>query len=118
MKEDTTMMNMNELPLNVQEEMKETLKAFPEVNVWFAYGEYHVSTCHVIKRDYAPDEKFIGTWKAADVFTAEEQIINYVESFHDYPIEYKGRRDYRMLNSIGNNWDIKFKMENGNIVLA
>ena len=114
------MMKFNELPMEVQNEAKETLKAFAKVNVWFANGEYHVSTCNVIKRDYADDERFIGTYISTEVFTDEERIINYVESFHDYPIEYKGKRDYRWMNKIweSRDWSLRFKLENGNIVLA
>ena len=112
------MMNINELPINVQDEIKNTLKAFTKAHCWFANGEYHVSAGIAIKAQYAPDDRYIGTWTPADVFTDEERIINYIESFHDYPIEYKGKRDYKMLDSIGNNWKVKFKMVNGNLVIA
>ena len=112
------MLNINELPKSVQEEVKETLKAFTKANVWFSDGEYHVSSGVMIKNHYSEDDRFIGTWTPDDIFTEEERMINYIESFHDYPIAYKGKRDYRMLDSIGNNWKVKFKMVDGNLVVA
>ena len=100
-----------------QNKIKETLKAFDEVFVVYEYGQYHYGTGACLKAEYAPDHEVIGTLYAEDIFTAEERIINYVESFHDYPIEYKGARNYRMLNEVERNWDAKFAFdENGTIV--
>ena len=94
------MKDLNTLPKEVQEEVKETLKAFDKVNVIYEYGAYHVSPSLCIKEVYSADHEFIGTYKAVDVFTPEERIINYVEEFRCYPISYKGKRDYKWLNSL------------------
>ena len=103
------------LPLNVQEQAKKTLRSFDEVNVIFEYGEYHVSAGIAVKSHYADDHEYIGHYKADDIFTPEERIINYVESFHSYPVQYKGKRDYNMINSL--TWDDRVKFdEEGNIV--
>lgn len=103
------------LPLDVQNKAKQTLKSFDKVNVIFEYGEYHVSAGLAIKDHYADDHEYIGCYKADEVFTPEERIINYVESFHSYPIQYKGKKDYGMINSL--TWDDKVKFdENGDIV--
>ena len=112
------MMDLNELPMNVQEEVKEKLKAFAKVTVWFENGGYTVATGAVVKTTYAQDEEFVGEFKAEDIFTETERMINYIETFHDYPAGYKGKRDYQTLDKIGNDWSVKFKMENGNLVLA
>ena len=101
-----------------QEEIKDTLKAFDKVNVIFENGEYHFSTGIGIYATYAPDHKFIGTVYAEDIFTEEERILNYMESFHAYHPSYRGRRDYKMIHEVGNDWSIKFRMEDGNIVKA
>lgn len=106
------------LPVSIQNEIRETLKAYDEVNVEFEYGEYRVLTGVMLTATYAPDHRFVGTYKANEVFTLEERTINYAESFHDFPIWYKGKRDYRMMNDCGYDWSIKFKMENGNLVRA
>ena len=112
------MTQFKDLPTSVQEKVKKDLLAYSETSVWFEYGEYHVSPAIVIKSEYASDHEVIGTYTAKEVYTDEERIINYIETFHDYPIEYKVKRDYRMLNEIGNDWSIKFKMVDGNLIIA
>lgn len=81
------------LPEEVQNHLKDTLRAFSEETVVFENGTYHYGVC--LKSSYAPDHKVIGTYYAKDIFTEAERIENYMNEFHDYPIEYKGHRDYR-----------------------
>lgn len=112
------MKNLNTLPNEVQEKAKDILRAYDRVYVIFENGEYHVSAGIGIKNEYASDHEFIGEYTAKEVFTEEERIINYVESFHEYPIQYKGKRDYAWLNSL-TSWECKVKFdENGNLVNA
>lgn len=87
------------LPSDVQTKVLNTLKAYDECSVVFEYGEYHVSTGHCLKAVYADDRKFIGTFYAEDIYTLEERTENYIESFRDYPIWYKGPRDYLALKA-------------------
>lgn len=120
------MKNFNELPVNVQNEVKEILKAYSTCPVTYENGRYSYSLC--IKSEYAPDHEFLGEYRAEDIYTEEERILNYIESFHDYPVQYKGERDYAMINEINKLrseispeefWSIKFKFDdNGNIVRA
>lgn len=112
-----TDMRFNELPRDVQEKVKETLRCYPNCYVEYEYGEYHVSVgCGVYGR-YAPDHKFIGRYKDKEVFTEKERILNYVNEFNSYPIEYKGKEDYALLRKA---WDEKRKFkfdDNGDLVL-
>lgn len=85
---------LNQLPEEVQKEVLKTLKAFDEVYVVFEYGKYNVSTGIALKKTYGVDHRTIGTIKAIDVYTEDERTENYIECFHDYPIWYKGKRDY------------------------
>ena len=111
------MKDFNLLPEDVKAQVKKTLRSFDEVNVIYEYGEYHVSTGLAIKCHYADDHEYIGHYKADDIFTPDERIINYVESFHSYPVQYKGKRDYNMINSL--TWDDRAKFdEERNIVRA
>lgn len=87
------MKDLNTLPKEVQHEVKSILKA-----------------------SYAEDHEFIGTYKAKEVYTEPERTINYVESFHDYPIWYKGKRDYKWLKNLTNNDRVIF--DNNNLVTA
>ena len=111
-------MKLNDLPMNVQNKVRNTLKAYDEVTVDFENGDYHVMTGCLLKASYAPDFRSVGTFKAKEVFTEDERTINYVESFHDFPIWYKGKRDYRMLKEVGYDWDAKFALVDGSIVRA
>ena len=108
------MKKFEELPKEVQEKVKEILKAYNSTSVTFENGKYHFGG-YCIKSTYASDYEFVGEYKADDIFTKEERIINYVESFHSYPIDYKGKRDYNWIKNL--RWDEKVKFdENGNLV--
>ena len=118
-KEEMNMANFNTLPIEVQADIKKALRAYDRAFVVFEYGEYHVSVGISLKAQYAPDHKFIGEYKATEIFTEDERAINYIESFHEYPHSYKGKRDYRMLHDIEGKWDTKFKFdEERNLVIA
>lgn len=113
------MTRFNELPQEVQNDIRKCLRAYDEAFVVYEYGKYNVGVGISLKAVYAPDHKVIGTFYAKDIFTPEERAINYIESFHEYPPSYKGKRDYLMLHEIGNDWSVKFKFDNdGNIVRA
>lgn len=106
------MEKLSSLPQEVQERVKNTLKAYDEVDVWYEYGRYTLGTA--LTKTYAPDHRFVGTYRASDVYTEEERIVNYVNEFHDFPMAYKGKRDYAMLKD----YNATFKMVDGNIVIA
>lgn len=110
------MKNFNELPASIQNEVKNLLKIYDKCFVTYENAAYHVSPSIAITASYAVDHEVIGTYTAKEIYTAEERIINYVESFHEFPIQYKGKRDYRWLNSLA--WGSKVKLENGNLVNA
>lgn len=108
----------NQLPNEVKDKATNILKAYDKVYIDYENGEYKVSVGIALTTTYAPDHKVIGTINKEDIFTEDEMMINYMESFHEYPANYKGKRDYQMLNSIERKWDTKFKMVDGNIVIA
>lgn len=94
--------NFNELPQDVQNKIKATLHVYDKAHVVYEYGEYHVSSGICLKAEYAADHKFIGTYTAEELFTEEERIENYINTFNDYPANYKGKRDYQMLKKMQN----------------
>ena len=106
------MKNFNEIPKEVQEEVKNTLRAYPEVTVFFENGRYTFGVS--IKAKYASDHEYIGTYYARDIYTDAERIINYCEQFHSYPREYKGKRDYNLIKD----YNAKYKMVDGNVIQA
>ena len=107
------MKNLNELPIDVQERIKNTLKAFDEVDVFYEYGKYNFGV--TLKSTYGEDHEYIGTYKAKEVYTEEERILNYVNEFQSYPIQYKGKRDYSIFHTGKRE---VFKMVDGNIEIA
>lgn len=75
------MKQLNELPLNIQAQVKEVLKAYHNVNVIYANGEYRVSSGYCIMSEYPSDYEVIGDYNDEEVFTLLERIANYKESF-------------------------------------
>jgi hypothetical protein len=112
------MTNFNTLPIEVQADIKSALRAYDSAYVIYENGKYNVSVAIGLKAHYPADHKVIGEYKATEIFTEEERIVNYMESFHEYPRNYKGKRDYKMLHDIEGNWDVKFKLnEDGDLVI-
>ncbi len=98
------------LPIDIQEKVKDVLKAYHEVTVIFENGTYNVSTGSCIQAKYAPDHKVVGYYTNTEIYTEDERTINYIESFHEYPANWKGRRDYlkiKCLNLLGYGTKIK-----------
>ena len=103
----------NTLTTELQNEIKSTLSAYPSTSVYKkADGTlYSTNVVCIHTGDY---DEFIAEFKEADIFTENEIIINYVESFRDYPTKYKGRRNYKELNG---NW-VKASLVEGNLILV
>lgn len=91
---------LEQLPVEWQERVKETLKAFDRVNVVYENGEYSASTGVMLKHSYAPDHKVLGWVYADEVFTEDERIENYINTFFSYPMGYKGNRDYSLMRKM------------------
>ncbi len=111
------------LPLSVREDVKRTLRCFNEVHITFYNGEYHVSTGIMLMGHYPDDHRVIGDVHKDDIYTPDEQIINYIESFHDYPIQYKGSRDYDLMRYMKDRRckdgvDVKVKLVDGAVWLV
>ena len=82
--------NFNELPTEIQNEIRKTLRAFDSVDVWFEYGRYTFGSC--LKASYGADHRFVGTYTAEEVYTENERIANYINEFLSYPSYYKGAK--------------------------
>ena len=95
-----TIEQLKALPIEVQEEVESTLKAYDSVNIIFEYGEYKVRTSMAILREYASDHKVIGKVKKETVFTKEQQDLNYINTFRGFPISYKGEKDWAMISKL------------------
>ena len=76
-----TLQTFNELPKEVQDDAKETLKAYDECYISYEYGKYHVSVGVCIKSKYATDYKHFGSIKATQIYSEEEMKDNHKEVF-------------------------------------
>jgi hypothetical protein len=54
----------------------------------------------LIKAEYGEDYKAIGEVNADDIYDSNDKIINYIEGFMSYPIEYKGKKDWGMIRKL------------------
>jgi hypothetical protein len=101
------MTDLSNLPNEIVTEVKNTLKAFDEVYVIFENGKYEVTTTLAVKKHYAIDHKFIGTFYAKDVFTPAERMENYINEFNDYPCCYDGLRNYDKLREARQKYNVE-----------
>lgn len=69
------------LPTDVKKDVKETLSAYNRVSVTFENSKYKVSPNICLSSSYSNDYKFIGEFKATDIFNDEERIHNYITNF-------------------------------------
>lgn len=102
----------NSLPVAVQTEVKSVLSAYSECTVEIDQdNNYKVMTATVIHN--GTYNKVVGKFTKDEVFTKDEQIVNYVNSFREYPYNgYKGVKDYV---AISGNWKVATLVE-GDIV--
>jgi hypothetical protein len=92
----------------------DALRVYDECHVEFYNGDVNVCIGYCIS--YRKSQ-FFSRFYANEVFTEEERIVNYIESFRSYPHNYKGKRDYQWLKSLPS--DAKLKLDtDGNIILA
>lgn len=103
------MTNFNLLPVEIQAKAKRILKAYDKVYVDYEYGEYHVSVGVAIKTSYAEDHKFVGEYKAEEIYTENERAENYINTYGSYPSFYKGKRDYDMIRRLEDDKIIDFE---------
>lgn len=103
------MTNLNSLPINIQNEVRNTLRAYDHCDVWFEYGEYHVMCGACLKAKYAPDHRFVATFTKDEIFTETEQIENYINEFCCYPSNYKGKKDWQMIHKMSDEREINYE---------
>lgn len=76
----------DELPENIQQEVKQTLKAYNRCGVYYEMNLFHASTGTCIRARYSPDHFVCGDYYAKDIYTEEERRQNYFESFGSWPV--------------------------------
>ena len=94
------MTDYRNLPNEVQEKVKKWLMVYDKTFVVYENGQYNVSSGVCLKAHYSNDHKVIGEYTAKEIFTDTERIENYINVFYSYPIEYKGKRDYKLLKML------------------
>lgn len=94
------MTELKYLPKAIQKQVKNTLRAYDDCSVVFENGRYSVGGGVMIKAHYADDHEVIGNYRADEVYTETERTENYINQFHDYPMNYKGNRDYQLIKDL------------------
>lgn len=74
-------MPLEELPKEIQEKVKSTLRAFHSCTVTYEHSKFSVSTGTCIRATYDWDHFVAGTYKDDEVYTIEERRQNYEEEF-------------------------------------
>lgn len=108
---------ITDFPANVTREALEILKAYKRVSIVRQNGRYSANSSVWLSNGYAKDFK-VWEFYAAEQYTPAQRQLNYVQAFHDYPIDYTGKRDYKMIKEL-DSWDTLFIFDDdGNIVKA
>lgn len=100
---------LNKLPQEIITNVKNTLTAYNSCQVEFKNGKYDVIVGSYLLEEYPNDFKVIGEVFKEDIFTNIELIENYINAFKSYPKDYKGKKDFKILNEMKNSR----KIENG-----
>ena len=111
---ETDNIEVEDLPEATQKEIKNILRSFRRCTVEFEHGEFHVTIGTILTRSYDPWHFMVGEYMDRDVYNFNERIENYVNSFHCYPAEYKGAKDWQRIHDASINW----KMVDGNLIPA
>ena len=110
------MTRFEELPMDIQLEIRDTLKAFDTCHVTFSNGCYHVGCGVCLMREYPKDFRVVGDYNADEIYTVDERIENYVNEFHSFPPQYKGMMNWKLMREMDEDRSIKVAMVCGNIV--
>ena len=94
------MTELKYLPKAIQKQVKSTLRVYADCSVVFENGRYSVGGGVTLKAYYADDHEVIGNYRADEVYTETERTENYINQFHDYPMNYKGNRDYQLIKDL------------------
>ena len=100
------------LPLKAQSEISDTLKAYSKVDFYFRGCEFQVRAFTILS---ATNDGYthLASFNKDDIFSEEEQIVNYVNSFRSFPIEYNGNKNWKELKK---DWKVATMNDESNIV--
>ena len=79
-------MTLTDLPEEAQNQVKETLKVYAQVNVYFEYNKFEVSAHSCVKAKYNYDHFWCATFLAEDIYTEEERKQHLAElNSYEFP---------------------------------
>lgn len=79
-------MPLTELPEDVQQQVKETLKVYSSANVVFEHNRFEVSAHTCIKAHYNYDHFVCGRYNASEVYSEEERRQHLAElNSYEFP---------------------------------
>lgn len=96
-------MKLQNLPIETQTQVRDTLTAYAKCNVYQTQDGYKVSTGSFISA-HDHGEKFIETFHSKDILTKNEKILGHINNFRSFPSDYEGKRDWPLLNRFTDNY--------------
>lgn len=85
------------LPKAVLAEAKELLRGDDDRVEVIRWNRRIRAVGHIFPYEHSMDERLLLTIRREDVFTEEEIICNHINRRHEYPANYRGKRDVAML---------------------
>lgn len=94
------MIEYKDLPQEAKDELRKALVAFPDASLWRQGDKYFTTEGVSIVKKYDDDYgwEHIGKYHDYEVFSDKERVENYINTFRDYPPEYKGLRNYSLMH--------------------
>ena len=79
-------MKLQDLPEDVQTEVKKLLTIYSKAHVVYEYGKFEATAHHCLKASYGYDRFWCGEYKADDVYTKEERAQHLAElNSYEFP---------------------------------
>lgn len=90
---------------DIMDQIKEILKVYNKAYVLQENNSKHyVTNSLYLLNSRGSNYRLCDTFFAEDFYSAKERQLNYINSFVDFPPEYKGRRDMKLLQEMATNW--------------
>lgn len=90
----------------IMDQVRELLKAYPKAYVLEENNtKHHVTNSLYLLNSRGNNYRLCDTFYAEDFYSHKERQLNYINTFADFPEDYKGRRDMNLLQEMAVNWE-------------
>lgn len=90
---------------DIMGQVKEHLKVYNKAYVLQENNAgYYVTNSLYLLDSWGSDYRLCDVFYAEDFFSEKERQLNYINAFADFPPDYKGKRDMKLLQEMASNW--------------